>query len=339
MFKYNKEINKPLIIFTVAIVSGVLIMLYPIISSKVNYSKSLKKINDYTANVSENPDKVNDSILENARNYNKKIVSLNIDDSFSDQKKDSEEYLSQLDINGNGIMGYIKIPRIDVEIPIYHGTGSGTLQKGVGHLEGSSLPVGGKGTHSILSGHRGLPSSKLFTDLDQLKKDDMFYIYILDNVLAYKVNQVKVVDPSDTKDLAIAEGKDYITLVTCTPYALNTHRLLVRGEHVKYKEEVLNNIKASRKITAPDMFFFGGLLIAIIIIVITIRRIIILSRGGESLENASSDSIAINNQVSNSVDNIEVLDSNDVSVDTVLSSNNGTVTNTNDDIEVLDEVI
>lgn len=293
MFKNNKVSKTPLILFTGAVLLGVLIMLYPVISSNLSYRKSLRQIEDYSSGVSENSNKVNDNILKQARDYNKKITSINIATSFaSEAKKADENYLSQLDINGNGIMGYIKIPRIDVEIPIYHGTSTETLQKGVGHLEGSSLPVGGNGTHAILSGHRGLPSSKLFTDLDQLKKDDMFYIYILDNVLAYKVDQIKVIDPSDTRDLTITEGKDYITLVTCTPYALNTHRLLVRGEHVEYSEDVLKDIKISRKITVADIVFFGGLLVAIIIIIITIKKIIDLSKD-ENVQVATSDNIEL----------------------------------------------
>lgn len=290
MFKTNKISKTPLILFIGAVSLGVLIMLYPVISSNINYKNSLKKIDDYATNVSESPNKVNENILNNAKEYNKKLTGININDTFSGEEKKSADYLEQLNINGDGIMGYIKIPRIDVEIPIFHGTSSETLQKGVGHLEGSSLPIGGKGTHSILSGHRGLPSSKLFTDLDQLKKDDMFYIYILDKIFAYKVNQVKVIDPSDTSDLAITEGKDYVTLVTCTPYALNTHRLLVRGEHVKYNEEVLNDIKVSRKITISDIIFFGGMFVAIAIIVITVRKIIILSREDN---NPNDDNIEI----------------------------------------------
>lgn len=363
MFKNNNISKTPLMLFIGAVSIGVLVMIYPVISSNLNYRTSLKQIDDYSANVSENPNKVNDSILENARNYNKKMVGINITNSFSEEKKESADYLSQLDVNGNGIMGYIKIPRIDVEIPIYHGTSSETLQKGVGHLEGSSLPIGGSGTHSILSGHRGLPSSKLFTDLDQLKKDDMFYVYVLDNVLAYKVDQIKIIDPSDTRDLTIVDGKDYITLVTCTPYALNTHRLLVRGEHVEYKEDVLNNIKASRKITIVDVLFYGGLLVAIVIILITIKKIKELNSddqksndnsGNNSINtvNLTTDGVNIMNNsvssnvstISNSIDNNVINSANNnlmgnvANISTPINSmNNVNISNSeNEDIEVLE---
>lgn len=336
MFKNNRNFKTPLLLFVSVVLIGVLIMLYPVISSNINYNTSLKKIDDYSSNVSENPDKVNKAILERAKAYNKRTSSININNSFSDEEIQDEDYLSQLDVNGNGIMGYIKIPRIDVEIPIYHGTNSRTLQKGVGHLEGSSLPIGGEGTHSILSGHRGLPSSKLFTDLDQLRENDMFYIYILDKVLAYKVDQVKVIDPSDTRDLTIVEGKDYITLVTCTPYALNTHRLLVRGKHVDYSEEVMNDIKPSRKLTISDIIFYGGLLIAMGIIAITIRKMIILNRDSE-LNNGdnkldASDNIEIANSITDTVDTINNMANSDIIDNSSDMSNISTSTNTNNNV-------
>ena len=355
MFKNNRNFKTPLLLFVSVVLIGVLIMLYPVISSNINYNTSLKKIDDYSSNVSENPDKVNKAILERAKAYNKRTSSININNSFSDDEIQDEDYLSQLDVNGNGIMGYIKIPRINVEIPIYHGTNSKTLQKGVGHLEGSSLPIGGEGTHSILSGHRGLPSSKLFTDLDQLRENDMFFIYVLDNVLAYKVDQVKVIDPSDTRDLTIVEGKDYITLVTCTPYALNTHRLLVRGKHVDYNEEVMNDIKPSRKLTISDIIFYGGLLIAMGIIAITIRKMIILNRDSElsNVDNkldASDNSTEIATSMTdtadriNNITNSNIIDnSNEISnINTTSNDVVSTVTNNNtnsvadDDIEILE---
>ncbi len=311
MDKIKNIFKSPLVLFVIAILVGILVMCIPIISSNLNYRKSLEDIDNYSTGVSRNSNKINDVILEQAKKYNDSVVGTDFIASFSEDREESAEYLGQLNVNDDGIMGYIKIPRIDVEIPIYHGTSSKTLQKGVGHLEGSSLPIGGKGSHAILSGHRGLPSSKLFTDLDQLKKDDMFYIYVLDKVLAYKVDQVKVIEPDDTSDLAIVNDKDYITLVTCTPYALNTHRLLVRGERVEYNKDVLTSIKPSRKITITDIIFFGGLLLAAIIVVFAIRKIIVLST------KTKNDVEVLDDSVETLEENVEVL---------------------SDDTEILDEV-
>ena len=148
----------------------------------------------------------------------------------------SEEYDSLLNLSGDGIMGYIEIPKINVHLPIYHGTGDSSLSKGVGHLLGSSLPVGGESTHSILSGHSGMASQTMFTDLEQLGIGDVFYLYVLDDVLAYQVTEINTVLPSDTSLLGIWEGEDCCTLVTCTPYGVNTHRLLVTGSRIPYEE-------------------------------------------------------------------------------------------------------
>lgn len=336
MFNKKKRITRTsLILFIVVVLLGLLVMLYPIISSKINYSKSLEEINNYTSYVAKNPSKVNEDILSQAERYNSKIIGTNIADSFADEKEESGEYLGQLNVNSDGIMGYIKIPKIDVEIPIYHGTTTKTLQRGVGHLEGSSLPIGGKSSHTILSGHRGLPSSKLFTDLDQLRKGDMFYIYVLDEVLAYEVDQIKVVEPSSTEDLAIVDGEDYTTLVTCTPYAINTHRLLVRGKRVEYKKEVLNNIKVSKKISTPDIIFFGGLIISMIIVLYTVTKIMKLG----SQEDVVVDTGVLNTSV---LDSHEEKESrfNFVTADTMNDDVNDKMSDSSEDKdEKLDEII
>ena len=214
-------------------------------------------------------------MLIKAREYNSSLSSTKIVDVFQNPvQTNSSEYLSILNVDDNGMMGYISIPKIDVRIPIYHGTSSDILQKGVGHLEGSSLPVGGESTHAILSAHRGLPSSRLFTDLDQLKEGDIFYIYVLDEVLAYQVDQVLVTEPSETEALKIVDGKDYITLVTCTPYAVNTHRLLVRGERIEYNKQVEEQTVEDRSLSTADIILYVSLVIAILLIVITIIAII-----------------------------------------------------------------
>jgi sortase A len=161
-------------------------------------------------------------------------------DAFDEEENDyvlSHPYDQVLNPSGNEIMGYIEIPKISVKLAIYHGIGTDALENGCGHIEGTSLPIGGIGNHAVISAHRGLPSAKLFTDLDQLEIGDLFYITVLDEKLAYKVDQIKTVLPEETEDLAIEDDKDLVTLVTCTPYGVNTHRLLVRGERTEYVEE------------------------------------------------------------------------------------------------------
>lgn len=179
------------------------------------------------------------SLWQEAWDYNSNLSGNLIMDAFSyEEGKADSAYDSLLNPSGNGIMGYISIPKIDVYLPIYHGTGDEALSSGIGHLYGTSLPVGGEGTHTVLAGHRGLPSAALFTDLDWLEEGDVFYLYILDDVLAYEVYEIKTVEPSDTSSLAIVPGADLVTLVTCTPYGVNTHRLLVHGRRTEYTETV-----------------------------------------------------------------------------------------------------
>lgn len=268
----NKQ-NFPVIIFVVFILAGILVMLYPSIANYINVYKSKVAINEYAVNVSNFDNKDSLKLIDEAKNYNSKLSGTTIVDVFSNPDSEntgSSSYLDILNINGNGIMGYIEIPKIDIKIPIYHGTSAKVLQKGVGHLEGSSFPVGGANTHAVLSGHRGLPSSRLFTDLDQLKDGDLFYINVLGQVLAYQVDQISVVEPSDVEKLGLQEGGDFVTLVTCTPYAINTHRLLVRGTRVEYKKEVLKTISVDSKMSVPDIIFYLGIFLAILIIIVVI---------------------------------------------------------------------
>lgn len=268
----KKKIIKyfPLALFLVVFIAGLLVMLYPVISNVISVQQYDNVIKDYQTVVNSNQSTKFANMLKEASNYNKNLNASSILDAFSDPNiENSSEYLDILNVNQNGTMGYISIPKIDVKIPIYHGTSTKVLQKGVGHLEGSSFPVGGNGTHAVLSAHRGLPSSKLFTDLDQMKKGDMFYIYILDQVFTYQVDQVLVIDPSNTEPLRIQEGKDYVTLVTCTPYAVNTHRLLVRGTRVM-PEEAVEKIEVSRKMDSSELILYVGLGLGIIIFSITL---------------------------------------------------------------------
>ena len=235
-------------------------MLYPVISSMMNSGKAQVVITDYSDTIADNSNNKNQELIDEARKYNSNLSSVNIVDAFSNPKEDeSDEYRNILNINENGMMGYLSIPKIDIKIPIYHGTSNEVLQKGVGHFEGSSFPVGGKGTHAVLSAHSGLPSARLFTDLNQLRVGDMFYIYILDQVFAYKVDQVLVVEPSDVEALELQKGEDYVTLVTCTPYAVNTHRLLVRGTRVEYSPEVLESIPVQKTLAKDEIILYVSL--------------------------------------------------------------------------------
>ena len=184
--------------------------------------------------------------LEDAQKYNEMLARENpqLSDAFSQEEKKSDSaYNHVLDMEESGVMGALEIPKISLYLPIYHGTSQEVLEKGIGHLEGTSIPVGGKNTHAVLTGHRGLPSAELFSNLDQLEKNDEFYIHILGKNLAYKVFNVETVKPEEMEHLTIAKGQDRVTLVTCTPYGINTHRLLVHARRVPYKTESTNSQK------------------------------------------------------------------------------------------------
>lgn len=243
-------------------------MLYPVVINYINSNQAVEVITAYSSDTSNNTDNKNAEMIEAARRYNSRISGTTIVDAFSNpQKSASDEYLNILNVRDNGMMGYLQIPKIDVKIPIYHGTSDEVLQKGAGHVEGSSFPVGGDTTHAVLSAHSGLPSARLFTDLNQLQKGDMFYIYILDQVFAYKVDQVLVVEPSNVEALQLQKGEDYVTLVTCTPYAINTHRLLVRGTRVEYSPEVLESTTVKKELGKDEKILYLSLLLVLIILI------------------------------------------------------------------------
>ncbi len=259
--------NLPIAFLILLLIMGLGIMCYPFISNILSKKEQIQTINEYKK-ISMNYKSEVSSLIEEARIYNKNLTTSTITDVFTNPKEEeSKEYKNILNIGKDGVMAYIEIPKIKEEIPIYHGTSTKTLQKGVGHLEGSSYPVGGESTHAVLSAHRGLPSAKLFTDLDQLEKGDQFYIHILEETLAYEVEEVEIIEPFDTEKLTLKTGCDYITLVTCHPYAINTHRLLVRGKRVEYKEE--NVIKNASLATTgnSDLIFKIGFLLAIAIVI------------------------------------------------------------------------
>ena len=216
------------------------VLLYPTVSNYLYEKNGSKVISAYDENAVRLSESDKREMLEAARQYNEELLgNIELLDPFSSIKKEVDErYQSLLNVNGSGMIGYIRIPKINAELPIYHGTEEKVLQSGVGHFEGTSLPIGGESTHAVLTGHRGLPSKLLFTDLDNLEKGDIFYIKVLGETFAYQVDQILTVLPENTKELTIVPGKDYVTLVTCTPYAVNTHRLLVRGYRIPYEEAV-----------------------------------------------------------------------------------------------------
>ena len=218
------------VLFILILFAGLSLLLYPSISNYWNSFHSTQAIANYTEKVANLDHQEYDSLWNAARRYNEELLQHGTAYRLTDEQ--AQQYESLLNVSGLGIMGSIEIPDIDVSLPIYHGTDESVLQVAVGHLEWSSLPVGGEGTHCVLSGHRGLPSAKLFTHLDKLEKGDTFLLCILDEVLTYEVDQILIVEPQETAALQIEPGKDYCTLVTCTPYGINTHRLLVRGHRI-----------------------------------------------------------------------------------------------------------
>ena len=224
------------IVLVILLLIGLSLLLYPTVSDYWNSFHQTRAIATYAENVAALDNASYDAIWDAARQYNRNLCGRS--NSFLLSEEQKAEYESLLDISGQGVMGYIEIPEIDVSLPIYHGTEDPVLQVAVGHLEWTSLPVGGESTHCVLSGHRGLPSAKLFTDLDKLREGDTFLLRVLDEILTYEVDQILIVEPQDTAALEIAEGEDYCTLVTCTPYGINTHRLLVRGHRIDNIEEV-----------------------------------------------------------------------------------------------------
>ena len=214
---------------------GLSVLLYPTLSDFWNEKRQSQAIMNYDKLIEDlAPEDFSDH-FKKAEEYNKKLSRM--DFPFLGYKELDSLYKSTLDINGNGMMGYITIEKIKVQLPIYHGTSDEVLNTAVGHLEGSSIPIGGEGRHSVLSAHRGLPSAKLFTNLDELTKGDIFTIKILDRTITYQVDQVLIVLPDEVNNLYAEKGEDYCTLVTCTPYGINTHRMLVRGTRIENIEE------------------------------------------------------------------------------------------------------
>lgn len=226
--KIKKNISVILLVLT--FIAGLSLLLYPTVSNWWNQMHSTRLAENYASDVSRMSDEEYESLIEGAQSFNE-ILRMQID-RYRLPAELSQQYEDSLNIDGDGMIGLIEIPSIQVKSPIYHGTSDQTLQHYIGHLEGTSLPIGGIGTHAVLSGHRGLASAMLFTDLDKLTEGDYFMITVLDNLMTYQIDQIKIVLPSEMNDLIIESDKDLVTLVTCTPYGVNTHRILVRGHRV-----------------------------------------------------------------------------------------------------------
>lgn len=238
---------KQKIIPILIILFGFALLSYPFISNYMFEKSAGSTIKSYEKQAKTYDQKQKEQAFRKAEEYNKDLIKsvVQLTDPFKVKKSNGETliYNNILNIDHSGVMGYLEIPCISVNLPIYHGTDAEILERGVGHLAASSIPVGGKSTHSVLTGHTGLSSAKLFTDLTEMKKEDLFFIHVLDRTLAYKVDQISVVRPEDTRKLQIVKGKDYVTLVTCTPYGVNDHRLLVRGVRTKYVKKQRSSIR------------------------------------------------------------------------------------------------
>ena len=232
----KKKTGSPITILLILILlAGVSLLLYPTVSDYWNSFHQSRAIASYAEQVANIDDAQYEELWDAARDYNQSLLHRPNDFLLSDEQQ--EIYKSLLDFGGNGIMGYIEIPMIDVMLPIYHGTKESVLQIAVGHLDWTSLPVGGAGSHCVVSGHRGLPSARLFTDLDKLKVGDVFMLHVLNEILTYEIDQILIVEPQDTDPLLIEPGKDLCTMITCTPYGINSHRMLVRGHRIESQEE------------------------------------------------------------------------------------------------------
>ena len=231
----KKTSNLITILLILILLAGLSLLLYPTVSDYWNSFHQSRAIASYAEQVAEIDSDTYEQLWADAQAYNRSLIGKVGRYDMTDEER--AKYESLLDVSGNGIIGYIEIPTIKCSLPIYHGTDEAILQIAVGHIEGTSLPVGGSGTHCVLSGHRGLPSARLFTDLDKMVVGDTFMMRVLDETLTYEVDQIRIVLPNEMDDLEIEEGKDYCTLVTCTPYGINSHRLLVRGHRIENQVE------------------------------------------------------------------------------------------------------
>ena len=270
--------KRTLLIIVMALL-GIGLFAYPAVSNYIFARNCSTASQEYDDSIAKLDAETKETALQAAKIYNENLEGNPVHDPFlkGSGMVMADNYFEVLNQNGDGIMGYISIPKISVKIPIYHGTAEATLLKGVGHLEGSSMPIGGVGTHSVITGHTGLANAKMFTDLVKLAKGDEFYLHILDQVLAYKIDQIEVVLPEDTELLKRISGGDYSTLVTCTPYGINSHRLLVRGTRTEYVapaeapalEAIRERFKEMGYIVGVPI---GAALVVVVVIIVIIWR-------------------------------------------------------------------
>ena len=269
--KKGLKARVPEILLTLLLIVGIGIALYPWISDWWNSQHQTQAIASYTEAVHDNSAERNQELWDGAVAYNETLSAglgrFNLTDA------DRERYESTLDVTGTGIMAYVEIPKINVDLPIYHGTDDTVLQVAIGHIPGSSLPVGGTGTHCVISGHRGLPSARLFSDIDQLREGDVFMLHVLGKTLTYQVDQIRTVLPNELDDLEIDPNLDLCTLVTCTPYGVNTHRLLVRGHRIP--NEQLSTIQGDMSQVDPVLIAAVTTALALVVVVVVraIRRV------------------------------------------------------------------
>mgnify|MGYP002796149506 CR=1 FL=1 len=280
----------PGILFGLLFLIGFGILVYPTVADQWNTYRQSRLISSYENTIEEMEPEDFTAEWEKARTFNDTLTQNSIYGEVfgeEDQKLEDTEYWQVLNVGGDGVMGYLSIPKINIKLSIYHGTSDEVLQTGVGHLNGTKLPIGGESTHSVLAAHRGLPSARLFTDIDQLEKGDKFYIHVLDETLAYQVDQIlDMVDKDDTetleKALQIEEGKDQVTLFTCTPYGVNSHRLLVRGTRVPYEgEEEVSSTPVDTMLQAVQNYYMLYLILGLSVTLLIILFLRILMRPGK----------------------------------------------------------
>ncbi|MCD8118918.1 MAG: class C sortase [Lachnospiraceae bacterium] len=266
------------VILVLMLIAGLVIALYPTVSNWWNTRLQQRVIASYTTAVQELAGEDYSEYVGEAQAYNEAVAAIGSAKSLTSPQLAGDEYWDLLDITGTGVMGYVTIEKISVQIPIYHGTDSEVLKKGAGHLQGSSLPIGGESTHAVILAHRGLPGSSLFTDLDKLEVGDTFTVTVLDQVLTYEIDQIVTVLPDELEELYIEEGKDYCTLMTCTPYGINSHRLLVRGVRVENAGDSGLQADAETDQTNQSDYPFAASLIALLLLPILLILAILLIR-------------------------------------------------------------
>lgn len=278
------------ILFGLMFLLGFAILIYPTVSNQWNTYRQNQLISSYEELIGKMAEEDFTKEWEKANAFNDTIIHNNIfGDVFGENGDDikNTEYWQILNVGNDGVMGYVSIPKISVKLSIYHGTADDVLQTGIGHLNGTKLPIGGESTHSVLAAHRGLPSARLFTDIDQLERGDMFYIHVLDETLAYQVDQIlDMVDKDDNetlqKALQIEEGQDYVTLFTCTPYGVNSHRLLVRGTRVPYNgEEEIESTAAESMLKSIQNYYMIYLILGLSVTLLVILLMKFLIKPGK----------------------------------------------------------